>query len=216
MVDQAQYSPTPADIHDQLERLTILRRRLSQLQRQQAQYGTSAVPAHIPLEIDDLRAEIGKIKQTLRRWQVPAPDHPDDLTTTVSTQPETNELLAQSALTPPELHNVRDIRALRIAPYSELWKLLKPLAKYDLPQPLTVAVLEELSIALRDWYFDVGGLFLSEQSRGPYFELKETIRIISDRVRQQGSLPLSNAEIARVLAVASELRAQLAKDLGTR
>jgi hypothetical protein len=215
MGEPADYTPTPADIHDQQERLVIHRRRLAQLQRQLAQYGAAAVPAHIPLEIDDLRVAISTIKHTLDTWQISAPDHPDD-TTMVLSPTAASEFLTESTATIGELPGDPAIRALRVTPYTELWKLLKPLARYDLPQPITIPLLTELSIALRDWYFDTGGLFLSEAARTPYFALKETIRLISKRVRQDGIEQLRNEEIAIVLAAASTLRTHLAKDLGTR
>jgi hypothetical protein len=209
------YTPTPADIHDQQERLIIHRRRLAWLQRQLAQYGEAAVPAHIPLEIDELRVAIRTIKQTLNTWQVAAPDHPDDSTFALSPTAAT-EILPESTAPIGERPSDPAIRALRVTPYSELWKLLKPLARYDLPQPITITLLTELSIALRDWYFDTGGLFLSEAARTPYFALKETIRVISERARQDGIAQLRNEEIAHVLAAASALRKQLAEDLDTR
>jgi hypothetical protein len=69
---------------------------------------------------------------------------------------------------------------------------------------------------MRNWYFESGGLFLSENSREPYFELKELIRQLVGQPGQQADAPLSNDAVGQVLAVAGKLRASLAKDLGTR
>jgi hypothetical protein len=70
----------------------------------------------------------------------------------------------------------KDLRARRIDAYRELWRQLQPLAEYARPVHVTPAQLVEISINLRRWYFEVGGLFLSESSRDAYFALQTGIR----------------------------------------
>ena len=70
----------------------------------------------------------------------------------------------------------KDLRARRIDAYRELWRQLQPLAEYARPVHVTPAQLVEISINLRRWYFEIGGLFLSESSRDAYFALQKGIR----------------------------------------
>jgi hypothetical protein len=69
----------------------------------------------------------------------------------------------------------KDLRAERQKVYGPLWRLLQPLARYSPPGPLTASVLKQLSIDLRIWYFEVGGLFMSKNTRDAYFALQRTI-----------------------------------------
>jgi len=71
----------------------------------------------------------------------------------------------------------KDLRRHRIDAYVELWKPLELLARYDRPKPLNRKTLKELSVAMREWYFRVGGLFLSEDARKAYFVSRKRSRI---------------------------------------
>lgn|GEM_PF-1984534 len=72
----------------------------------------------------------------------------------------------------------KDLRNKRIDAYRELWKQLQPLARYARPARLTPARLVMLSINLRRWYFETGGLFLSTESRDRYFDLQKGIKVV--------------------------------------
>lgn len=192
-------------IHDQQELLQVLRRRLQHLLLLREQHESKDLPFWIATEIDDARAKVAAVKATLRNWQVQVTDHPNDTE---------HDHVASLPVVPRYIDS--EIRKLRTAAYLELWKLLKALARYDLPQPLSVVVLNDLTVAMRNWYFDSGGLFLSENSREPYFELKELIRQMIGQPRQQVDAALSNDEVGQIMAAASKLRASLARDLGTR
>src|SRR5215467_10754364 len=58
-----------------------------------------------------------------------------------------------------------DLRRERIAVYKDLWKKLEPLAKYAPEKTLTCSDVHELAVVLRAWYFEEGGLYLSEPAR---------------------------------------------------
>lgn len=70
--------PNQEDIANQHELLATHRRTLNQLLRQQAQIGEAYAPPAITNGIDESRANIRRIKATLREWDVPVEDHPDD------------------------------------------------------------------------------------------------------------------------------------------
>jgi len=56
------------------------------------------------------------------------------------------------------------------------------LAKYARPKELTFEGLETLTLSLRKWYFQKGGLFLSDNSRDRYFELQDAIRDVLAKI----------------------------------
>jgi hypothetical protein len=59
-------------------RLDIHRRNLQYLLNRRAQFGIHT-PAHIQLQIDDIRAEIAQLKEQLRALNIAVDDHPDDI-----------------------------------------------------------------------------------------------------------------------------------------
>lgn len=85
----------------------------------------------------------------------------------------------------------KDLRAKRREVYAALWKLLQPLAKYSPPEPLTLESLQRLSAALRKWYFEVGGLYMSNGTRDAYFALQDELTCANpsgEKARELGSL----------------------------
>ena len=110
----------------------------------------------------------------------------------------------------------KDLRSRRIEVYADLWKQLKILSRYDLPEPLNAATLKKLTISMRDWYFDTGGMYLSEDTRPVYFELKRAIQNVIETHKDQPEKPLEPEESQPVLDLAHDLRTRLAIDVGTR
>lgn len=109
-----------------------------------------------------------------------------------------------------------DLRKERLQAYEDLWKLLPVLARYDRPKPLNAATLQELTAAMRDWYFDKGGLFLTEESRPAYFKLKDAIAEALESLKDQPEKELDDAQVSSLAESASDLRTRLATELGTR
>jgi hypothetical protein len=104
-----------------------------------------------------------------------------------------------------------DLRRDRIAVYKELWKNLQPLAKYAPGQILTCNGAHDLASVLRAWYFEEGGLYLSEPAREAYFQLQDGLKTVQDHSdRPVGDL------LPTLMALGSELRTQLTHDVGTR
>ena len=173
---------------------------------QKAKHGSADVPPAIEHNIHAARTGIQEAKYSLRSLGVEVQD--------ILTDNEGKDTVELTEV--PQQESDPEIKPLRIRAYTELWKLLKPLARYDREQLINRAVLKQVTQALRDWYFDSGGLFLTAASRIPYFELKEAIRQIIEAPHQQTGEQLSNAEIGRILELASVLRFSLAKDIGAR
>ncbi len=108
-----------------------------------------------------------------------------------------------------------NIHQQRTAVYLPLWKQLELLARFAPPEPVTTRRLNDLSTTLREWFFNTGGLFLSDDSRHAYLELQMSI------VRFVSKHGISDQELdERLLETIQEkttvLRAHLSKDIGSR
>lgn len=78
------------------------------------------------------------------------------------------------------VENDKKLRDERLKVYKDLWKLLKPLARFSPETPLSYQIIKDTSEKMRDWYFDEGGIYLSKESRKPYFDLKKSLQRIID------------------------------------
>lgn len=110
----------------------------------------------------------------------------------------------------------KDLRSKRLESYKNLWKYLQLLARYDRPKPLNIQTITELTNSIRQWYFEEGGLYLSEATRKTYFDLKKAIQIIIESNKYRTDELLDKKDSADILEKASLLRASLTKDVGTR
>jgi hypothetical protein len=109
-----------------------------------------------------------------------------------------------------------DLRKLRIEAYSVLWKDLEPLAYYSPSSPLTYGALQRLSETLRTWYFETGGLVLSERTRAPYFHLQQALTQLPEGPAREAHVKLDADTAAIVKALASRLRTSTTADVATR
>jgi hypothetical protein len=111
----------------------------------------------------------------------------------------------------------KDLLRKRIEVYEDLWERLKLVAQYDRPKPMNGLTLQELTVSMYDWYFEKGrGLYLSEESRPAYFDLKKAIESILEHHKDHLDRTLSPGESKIILDLAHLLRARLANDVGTR
>ena len=112
----------------------------------------------------------------------------------------------------------RDLRTARIQVYQELWKSLQPLAKYARPGPVTCNTVNEISVDLRTWYFEQGGLYLSETARDTYFALQDGLQdvVSNPRWREHPEQPLDDDTFELLRKRGSALRTSMAADVGTR
>ena len=109
-----------------------------------------------------------------------------------------------------------ELRKHRIEAYQALWKILEPLAYYSPPSAVTYAVARDLSQALRSWYFEVGGLFLSERSREAYFDLQKGLGGVIKEPLDARYRPLGPRRFDRLRSLASTLRTASTQDVATR
>lgn len=104
-----------------------------------------------------------------------------------------------------------DLRRERIGVYKDLWKKLQPLARYSPEKALSRNDCHHLAAALRAWYFEDGGLYLSEPAREAYFKLQDGLKVIDDH----SDKPIGD-HLPALMALGSTLRTQLTRDVGTR
>src|SRR5215208_4144764 len=109
-----------------------------------------------------------------------------------------------------------ELRGRRIEAYQALWKTLQPLAYYSPPEAVTYAVARDLSQALRTWYFEVGGLFLSELTREAYFDLQKGLGGVIKEPVEHDHLPVADKLFERLRGTASTLRTATTQDVATR
>jgi hypothetical protein len=109
-----------------------------------------------------------------------------------------------------------DLRKRRIGAYKKLWELLEPLSKYSPPGPVTLSVLRELSADLRHWYFTAGGIFLSEKTREPYFNLQQGLEAAIACHPKKNADEVPDETLKVLKALGSRLRTSCTDDVATR
>jgi hypothetical protein len=111
----------------------------------------------------------------------------------------------------------KKLQESRLEAYKLLWAMLEPMAKYG-REPVTHAVILSISDKTRTWYFQTGGIYLTERTRKPYFTWKALIeRLLEDSGfadQPQASIP--PLHLQPILAAASALRTALSDDIGTK
>lgn len=103
----------------------------------------------------------------------------------------------------------------RTETYQRLWMQLEVLAKYARPEPVTPERLRTLTEDLRKWYFNVGGLFLTDHSRDAYFAVQDAIR---DELAKKNSPEeeITPEAFEFIRKKGSRLRTSLSADLRSR
>jgi hypothetical protein len=106
-----------------------------------------------------------------------------------------------------------DLRQRRIGAYQEMWARTSLLPMWPRAKNVTYEKLNELSEALRDWYFGSGGMYLSAKTRETYGDLQQAIKAVLD---QTGSGPLTEQHYDSVRDKCSALRSQMTDDILSR
>ncbi len=106
------------------------------------------------------------------------------------------------------------LRETRIPVYKELWKKTELLPKWSRSEDITYERLDQFSSELRDWYFNQGGVFLSERARAAYGNLQDTIHFVLPKKEKKHNLSIEDYEQVRQMC--SKLRTELTNDLLSR
>jgi hypothetical protein len=106
----------------------------------------------------------------------------------------------------------RELRTERVAVYKELWKLSERLPRYHSRGNPTGLDVEQTIENFHRWFFEVGGLFLSDEARTAYFAMMNGLREVAQRNR--GGAAISDDDATALYDVGEDLRIQLAIDVG--
>jgi hypothetical protein len=112
-----------------------------------------------------------------------------------------------------------ELRRERLAVYAELWSRLEVLNKYGRESPrLSRVDAEKLVRELKQWYFQVGGIYLSQPARNDYFALQDALQhAVATASSEAASLASADdAAFEFVRVRSSRLRTSLTRDVGTR
>ena len=109
----------------------------------------------------------------------------------------------------------KDLQMSRLEAYKELWAILETLARYGRVEPVTPSALRKVSDKTRTWYFQKGGIYLTEQSRKPYFSWKAAMQPLLDEAGDSDT-PISEPRLKKIIELASTLRTALSDDIGTK
>ena len=108
----------------------------------------------------------------------------------------------------------KDLRENRIDEYKKLWDLTQDFPRYGRPRPFALEDAQKLMADLHGWYFQGGGLFLSDSSRPAYFGFKDALQELIEASEQDQ--PLNPEKDAQAYVKGHALRMTLAGDVGTR
>ncbi len=112
----------------------------------------------------------------------------------------------------------KSLQESRLETYKELWSMLEPLARFGRDETVTYAVIRSISDKSRGWYFQKGGIYLTERSRKPYFKWKEAMQPVLDAhdFAKQRDSAITPQQLEPILATGSTLRTALSDDIGTK
>lgn len=112
----------------------------------------------------------------------------------------------------------KELQESRLALYKELWAMLEPLARYARGAPVTYETIVNVAGASRAWYFQRGGIYLTERTRGPYFAWKAAMQVVLDNesLRRSALAELEPMDTNEIIAKASALRRSLSDDIHTK
>jgi hypothetical protein len=112
----------------------------------------------------------------------------------------------------------KQLQEKRVAGYQKLWGMLEPLARYGRDRPVTYAVIRSISEQTRTWYFQTGGIYLTQRSRKPYFKWKAAMQPVLDAgdVGGQPDAEINSNQLELILETGSRLRTSLSDDIGTK
>jgi len=106
-----------------------------------------------------------------------------------------------------------DLRNRRIQVYTELWRMTGVLPQWPHNAELTYENLSALTGELRKWYFDQGGMYLSDPARTAYGCVQESLDAV---LSQRKGEKVSADDYEKIRQQCSKLRSELTNDLLSR
>lgn len=110
----------------------------------------------------------------------------------------------------------KDLREKRIPEYGNLWRFTGLFPKYARTKEVSYQDAQTLSVNLREWYFQDGGMFLSDRSRDEYFAVQDALANTIKKAGENMSALLDEETYEMLRKKCSTLRTALTGDVGTR
>lgn len=107
-----------------------------------------------------------------------------------------------------------ELRGARLVPYKELWKSTVLLSVWP-RWPLTRGELQDLHVRLRGWYYETGGLYLSETARARYGDVQGLIAAVLRSPAGDGDR-IADGDYDDLMDTCSALRTAMTEDLESR
>lgn len=108
---------------------------------------------------------------------------------------------------------ISEVWQKRFEQYKKLWAISGNLPKWPRDTTVTHNKLYNISLALKNWYFNDGGILLSTKSRDLYVELQI---VLTDRANKESKVVITSKDYKSVRQAFSTLRSQMTKDLSSR
>lgn len=112
-----------------------------------------------------------------------------------------------------ELLYDRELRESRNVAYKALWILTKPVPRAWIKGEVTGAMLREVRENWHNWYYEGGGIYMSETVRDRYFDATPVLERFADAAQGR---ELADAEYQTVYESVKALRDSLTDDIGAR
>lgn len=111
-----------------------------------------------------------------------------------------------------------DLRNKRMEVYRGLWQSTKSWAEYYRGEPKNSSDVDTLLRMLHDWYFDTGGMYLSNTNRENLFALKKRLIPIAEEFQKDKNknYPLPPETRNEIIDQCHDLRTGLSQELGVR
>ncbi len=108
------------------------------------------------------------------------------------------------------------LRTDRLTEYKKLWRSTRRLAMFYRPQQMKYEDVSQLSEELQTWYFDEGGIFLSEKSRKLYKTLQASLKATLENHLAEDNQPLPGDLFKDIQEHGHNLRKNLRRELGVK
>lgn len=104
----------------------------------------------------------------------------------------------------------------RLEAYEKLWRVMKQFPRWPRLDGVTYLNVYEMSIAMKDWYFDAGGILMSEKTRTLYGNLQDEINDGILKNKKIDSTEVTGEEYDRIQKLCSTVRSEITNDLLSR
>lgn len=104
----------------------------------------------------------------------------------------------------------------RFEAYKKLWAISKIIPRWPRREHVTSAELENTSVLLRDWYYDTGGILLTERTKEKFLKIQAELNRYIAESENGGTLEIDHTIYDHLHKVFSELRTELTIDLMSR